>query len=106
IDKSDAWAAMTRYVQRSITAWRESLKTYDRTTRTTDVIGSITRHEERREHLNDPWEVARRNFPLVSDATGNLATRIIREFGVEILKCARSPWDQMIALAVLRHAAR
>ena len=102
-DKSDAWVAITRYVQRSVAAWRNSLKTYDRTT---DGVDSTTRHWERREPLNDPWEIARRNFPLVSDATGNLATRIIREFGGEILKCARSPWDQVIALAVLRHAAR
>lgn len=106
IDKSGAWAATTRYVQRSISVWRDSLKTYDRIAGTTDGIGSITRHGEGREHLKDPWEVARRNFPLVSEATGDLATRILREFGVEILKCARSPWDQVIALAVLRHAAR
>ena len=45
-------------------------------------------------------------FPHVDDDTGRLATRLLREFGSGILKRARKPWDHVIALSVLRYAAR
>jgi hypothetical protein len=54
----------------------------------------------------DPWETAARNFPEVDDETGRLATQVLREFGVAALTRVRKPWDQIIALAVLRYAAR
>ena len=59
-----------------------------------------------RAHDTDPWEIARHNFPCVDDATGRLATRLLHEFGEALLNRARKPWDQLITLAALRHAAR
>ena len=55
---------------------------------------------------SDPWELARRNFPHVDDETGIVATRMLHEFGIELLSRARKPWDQVISVAILRFAAR
>ena len=55
----------------------------------------------------DPWEIARHGTSrYVDDATGRLATRMLHEFGSGAADRARKPWDQLIALAVLRYAAR
>ena len=94
---------MTLFVQRSIDAWRRSLKAYDLRT---DGVAVSFAPAIARVHSSDPWEIARRNFPHVDDETGRLATRILREFGSTIFQRARKPWDQVIALSVLRYAAR
>jgi hypothetical protein len=94
---------VTLFVQQSIDAWRRSLKAYDH--RTDDIgvsLGSTMVHVP----PGDPWEIARRNFPHVDDATGLLATRLLHEFGATLLRRTRKPWDHVIALAVLRYAAR
>jgi hypothetical protein len=101
--RSDTWRAVTLFVQRSIDTWRRSLKAYDRRT---DGIGVSVAPTIVRAHSSDPWEIAQRNFPHVDDETGRLATRILHEFGSDVLQRARKPWDQVIALSVLRHAAR
>ncbi|HEY2620713.1 MAG TPA: hypothetical protein VGI78_25475 [Acetobacteraceae bacterium] len=103
IARSDTWRAVTLFVQRSIDVWRRSLKAYDRRT---DAIGVSVAPVIVRAHPSDPWEIAQRNFPHVDDETGRLATRILHEFGSGVLQRARKPWDQVIALSVLRHAAR
>jgi hypothetical protein len=100
---NDTWRAVTLFVQRSIDAWRRSLKAYDHRT---DGIGVPIVPAVARAHPSDPWEMAQRNFPHVDDETGRLATRILHEFGGDVLQRARKPWDQVIALSVLRHAAR
>ena len=101
--RSDTWLAVTLFVQRSIAAWRHTLKAYDRRPDGNAVSIAPTLV---RTHLSDPWVIARRNFPHVDHETGRLATRLVREFGSGVLKRARKPWDQMIALSVLRYAAR
>jgi hypothetical protein len=101
--KSDTWLAATLFVQRAIDRWRNSLKAYDRHTEPAAVLIGPASVGVR---PSDPWETARRNFPHVDDDTGRLATRILREFGVSTLQRVRKPWDHVIALAVLRHAAR
>jgi hypothetical protein len=101
--RSDTWRAVTLFVQRSIDAWRHSLKAYGG--RTDGVMVSVATTTVR-PHLSDPWDIAQRNFPHVDDETGKLATRILHEFGSSVLRLARKPWDQVIALSVLRHAAR
>ena len=58
-----------------------------------------------RPQVHDPWQSAAHNFPHVDEATGLLATRILRELGTRALERAQRPWDHVIALAVLRHAA-
>lgn len=100
---SDTWLAAALYVQQSIDAWRRSLRAYERRVEIASVgIGQAIPHA----HLLGPWEIAQRNFPHVDDETGRLATRILHEFGDAVLKCAQKPWDYVIALAVLRYAAR
>lgn len=103
IPKSDTWIAIALYVQRSIDMWRRSFRAYDRQGETGGMSVGATILQAR---LSDPWEIAQRNFPHVDDDTGMLATRILRECGVTVLKRARKPWDHVIALAVLRYAAR
>lgn len=100
---SDTLRAVTLFVQQSIDAWRRSLKAYDHRT---DGIG--VSHDPTIVHVlpSDPWEIARRNFPYVDDATGKLATRLLHEFGANLLRRSQKPWDHVIALAVLRYAAR
>ena len=100
---NDTLRAVTLLVQKSITAWRHSLKAYDRHT---DGIGAPSNPPMVQVPCSDPWEVARRNFPYVDDATGRLATRLLHEFGTPLLRRTRKPWDHVIALAVLRYAAR
>ena len=101
--RSDTWRAVTLFVQHSIDAWRRSLKAYDRRG---DGVAVSVAPTIGRTPLSDPWEIARHNFPHVDDETGRLATRILHEFGGGVLQRARKPWDQVIALSVLRHAAR
>jgi len=101
--KSDTWLATALFVQRTIDAWRESLQTYNRRR---DAGGASFAAPITRAQVSDPWETARRNFPHVDDETGRLATRILREFGGTVLARVRKPWDHVIALGVLRHAAR
>ena len=97
------WRAVALFVQRSIDAWRHSLKAFDRCA---DGVGAFSAPTIVRAHSCDPWETARRNFPHVDDATGRLATRLLHEFGSPLLRRTRKPWDHVIALAVLRYAAR
>lgn len=100
---SETWLAAALYVQQSIDTWRRSLRAYERRVETVSVgFGQATT----RVHLRDPWEIAQRNIPHVDDETGRLATRILHEFSDAALKCAQKPWDHVIALAVLRYAAR
>ena len=101
--KSDTWIAIALYVQRAIDLWRRSFRAYDRQGETVGMCGGAAIVRTR---LSDPWEIAQRNFPHVEDDTGMLATRILRECGGTVLKRARKPWDHVIALAVLRYAAR
>jgi len=100
---SDTWRAVTLFVRRSIDAWRGSLRAYDRHA---GGAGSAPAVSAQAAQLCDPWELARRNFPHVDDATGRLATRLLHEFGIRLLGRTRKPWDHIIVLAVLRHAAR
>jgi hypothetical protein len=100
---SETWLAAALYVQQSIDAWRRSLRAYERHTEIVSVgIGQGVQHA----HLLGPWEIAQRNFPYVDDETGRLAIRILHEVGDAVLRCAQKPWDHVIALAVLRYAAR
>ncbi|HET7883984.1 MAG TPA: hypothetical protein VFL55_24065 [Acetobacteraceae bacterium] len=99
---SDAWQAATRLVQRSIEAWRGSRKSLE----SHELGPALAFAPAAAVHADDPWEVARRNFPCVDDATGRLATRLLHEFGEGLLSRARKPWDHVIALAALRHSAR
>jgi hypothetical protein len=101
--KSASWIAIALYVQRSINIWRSSFRAYDRQAET---VGMAVGSTIVRTRLSDPWEVAQRHFPHIEDDTGMLATRILHECGVTVLKRARKPWDHVIALAVLRFAAR
>lgn len=101
--KSETWIAIALYVQRSIDMWRRSFRAYDRQGETVAMGGRGTIVRTR---LSDPWEIAQRNFPHVDDDTGMLATRILHECGSTVLNRARKPWDHVIALAVLRFAAR
>ncbi|MBV9749373.1 MAG: hypothetical protein JO157_11210 [Acetobacteraceae bacterium] len=101
--KSDTWLAAGKFVLREIEAWRRSLKAFD-THR--EVVGTDPGPRAGHMPLSDPWDIAQRNFPYVDEDTGKLATRILREFGAAVLRRARKPWDHIIALAVLRHAAR
>ena len=103
IAKSDTWIAVALYVQRSIDTWRRSFRAYGRQAETIGMSAGAAIVQAR---LSDPWEIAQRNFPLVDDSTGRLATRILRECGKTVLKRARKPWDHVIVLAVLRYAAR
>jgi hypothetical protein len=100
---SEAWRAAVLYVQRAIDAWRHSLKAYDQRADGPAISFEPTISPT---ESADPWEIARRNFPLVDDATGRLATRLLHEFGGSLLRRTRKPWDHVIALAVLRYAAR
>ena len=81
------WRAVTLFVQQSIDAWRRSLKAYDRHG---DGIARILRTDDGAADAGDPWEIARRNFPSVDDATGRLATRLLHEFGSTLLRRAQS----------------
>jgi hypothetical protein len=101
--KSAAWQAAALFVRQSIDAWRSSLKAYGGRSH---PVGASFASDARRGRVPDPWETARRNFPLVDDETGRLATRIVREFGGAILARVRRPWDHVIVLGVLRYAAR
>ena len=100
---SETWLVAAHYVQQSIDAWRRSLRAYERRI---DTVGARVGPPALHARLRDPWENAQRNFPHVDDETGLLATRILHEFGDAVLKCAKKPWDHVIALAVLRYAAR
>ncbi len=100
---SDAWRAATLLVRRTIEAWRNSRRTF---AVRPDEPGAPSAPAPPRAHDTDPWEIARHNFPCVDDATGRLATRLLHEFGEALLNRARKPWDQLITLAALRHAAR
>lgn len=101
--KNDAWRAVTLLVQRSIDAWRRSPKSYDHRTDGATLSFAPTIAQT---PTADPWEIARRNFPYVDDATGRLATRLLHEFGSSLLRRTRKPWDHVIVLAVLRYTAR
>lgn len=97
------WLAAAQFVCQSIGAWRSSLRAYQRHV---DALGSTHDVSRSGRNLHDPWETARRNFPFVNEETGQLATRILHEFGAVVLERARKPWDHVIALAVLCHAAQ
>ena len=101
--KNETWIAIALYVQRSIDMWRRSFRAYDRHGETVAMGGGATIVRTR---PSDPWEIAQRNFPHVDDDTGMLATPILHECGGSVLNRARKPWDHVIALAVLRFAAR
>jgi hypothetical protein len=101
--KSDTWAAAALFVQQSADAWRASLKAYSPRSGT---MGVSIRPPTARTRLGDPWVIAGQNFPHVDDATGMLATRILREFGGAVLARVRKPWDHVITLGVLRYASR
>lgn len=96
--------AVALFVQRSIASWRGSPK------RITHAVADRSRFPPTGQHVttkpSDPWELARRNFPHVDDETGIVATRMLHEFGIELLSRARKPWDQVISVAILRFAAR
>jgi hypothetical protein len=103
VARNDTWQAVTLFVRRSIDEWRRSLKAYEHRT---DGFGPSDAPPIARVQFSDPWDVAWRNFPRVDDETGRLATRMLHEFGSGILKRVCKPWDHVIALAVLRYAAR
>jgi hypothetical protein len=98
---SETWRAAALFVLRSIDAWRNSFKARGRGA----VLGFSA---VSRTHMpaRDPWETAWRNFPEVDDDTGRLAVRVLRKVGADMLARVRKPWDHVIALAVLRYAAR
>ena len=100
---NEAWRAVTLFVLQAIDAWRHSLKAYDRHG---DGIAVSFEPTMVTPEAGDPWELARRNFPSVDDATGRLAARLLHEFGSTLFRRAQKPWDHVIVLAVLRHAAR
>jgi hypothetical protein len=103
VAKSAPWQAAVLFVQKSIDAWRLSLKAYGNRR---DAVSVSFASATTRAQLLDPWETARRNFPHVDDETGKLTTRILREFGGAILSRVRRPWDHLIVVGVLRYAAR
>ncbi len=103
VGDSDTRNAVALFVRRSIDAWRRSLKS---SARPTGSVGSSSTPKTVRPRSSNPWEVARRNFPHVDDDTGRLATRMVHDSGSALLSRVRKPWDQVIALAVLRYAAR
>lgn len=100
---SDVWLATALFVGRAIDRWRRSLKAYDHRGETVSAPTSPPSFGAR---MSDPWQIAQHNFPHIDNETGKLAVRILHEFGAAVLQRARKPWDHMIALAVLRHAAR
>jgi hypothetical protein len=102
--KGDTWPAAALFVQRSVEAWRTSLKAYNPRSDTNGV--SIRPATAPTRTGNDPWAIAGQNFPYVDDETGMLTTRILRGFGGAVLARVRKPWDHVIALGVLRYAAR
>ena len=99
---TDTWLAAAGLVQQTIEAWRKSLRAYEH--RTEASAGSAG-PPPARPQVHDPWQSAAHNFPHVDEATGLLATRILHELGTRALERAQRPWDHVIALAVLRHAA-
>jgi hypothetical protein len=101
--KSDTWAAAALFVHQSVEAWRASLKAYKPRS---DTMGVSIQPPTARTQLGDPWVNAGQNFPYVDDETGILATRILREFGGAVLARVRKPWDHVIAVGVVRYAAR
>ena len=101
--KSPTWQAMALFVRRSIDDWRQLLRGISRRG---DGMGQSSRPAIMRPVSQDPWEIARRNFPHVDDETGRLTTRILREFGAAVLGRVRKPWDHLIAVGVLRYTAR
>jgi hypothetical protein len=102
--KSDTWGAAALFVRQSVEAWRAALKAYNPPSGANGV--SMRPAIAPARTSDDPWAIAGQNFPYVDDETGILATRILREFGGAVLARVRKPWDHVIALAVLRHAAR
>jgi hypothetical protein len=103
VAENATWQAAMHLVQRSIAMWRRSLKAYGYVVDGTSVY---TEPAVQASDPADPWELARRNFPSVDNATGRLATRLMHGFGSNLLRRAGKPWDHVIALAVLRYAAR
>lgn len=99
---TESWLAAARFVQQAIDAWRKSLRAYEHRP---ESVGGVPGPSTMRIPLRDPWDTARRNFPHVDEETGLLATRVLHEFGAVALMRAQRPWDHVIALAVLRHAA-
>ena len=65
--RSDTWLAVALFVQRSIAAWRHSLKAYDRRL---DGIGMSVAPTTVRAQLSDPWEIARRFRTLTMTPAG------------------------------------
>lgn len=100
---NDVWRAVLLFVRQAIDEWRNVPREYNRGGQ---VSYATSDPGIARAPAQDPWQAAWRKFPQVDDATGQLATRILREFGVATLQRARKPWDHVIALAVLRYAAR
>lgn len=99
---TDTWLAAARFVQQTIETWRKSLRAYDhRSEAPAGAAGPPATHAP----APDPWQSAAHNFPQVDEATGLLATRILHELGTLALQRAQRPWDHVLALAVLRHAA-
>jgi hypothetical protein len=99
---ADTWLAAARFVLQTIDAWRKSLRAYEhRVEISAGAAGPPTIHTP----VHDPWQSAAHNFPHVDEATGLLATRVLHELGTLALERAQRPWDHVIALAVLRHAA-
>lgn len=99
---NDAWHAVGWFVRQAIDEWRSARRAYNSNDDGNAVIAPAIAHTI----SHDPWQIARRNFPHVEDATGLLAIHILREFGEAALTRARKPWDHVIALAILRYAAR
>ena len=101
--ESEIWQAAIRLVLHAIEAWRRSPKAHGHAA---DGTASYTGPVVRSSDPADPWEFAQRNFPSVDNTTGQLATRLLHQFGSDVLRRARKPWDHVIVLAVLRYAAR
>ena len=99
---TDTWLAAARFVQQAIEAWHKSLRAYDHRA---EVSAGVAAPSVTRAQWHDPWEIAANNFPHVDEATGRLATRVLHELGTHALERAQRPWDHVLALAVLRHAA-
>ncbi len=99
---ADTWLAAARFVQQTIVVWRKSLRVYDHRA---EGSAAPAAPAAARVQGHDPWQTAAYNFPQIDEATGQLATRVLHELGPQALERAHRPWDHVIALAVLRHAA-
>lgn len=96
-------AAAGRFVRAAVWDWQCTLP---------DAASAATGTEpadpaaDARPRPADIWQTALRNFPQSDGRTGRAAAELVARSGGAVLAEARQPWDQLLALATLRFAAR